>query len=145
VHYGARMDYLPFLRAAHELIKPETYVEVGVHNGSSMSQSRCVSVGIDPAFAINKELRCPVHLYRTTSDEYFSRPDLLEATGGMPFDLAFIDGMHLFEFALRDFVNVERHCSPRSAVIFDDVLPRKPDEAARQKHTPTPGPGTSTR
>jgi hypothetical protein len=135
VHYGARMDYLPFLRAVHELIQPETYVEVGVDNGSSMSQSRCVSVGIDPAFTINKELHCPVHLYRTTGDEYFSRPDPLAPTGGIPFDLAFIDGLHLFEFALRDFINVERHCSPRSVVILDDVLPRNSDEAARERHT----------
>ncbi|HEY7052309.1 MAG TPA: class I SAM-dependent methyltransferase [Mycobacterium sp.] len=129
------MDYLPFLRAVHDLIEPETYIEIGVDNGNSMSQSRCLSVGIDPAFAINKELRCDVRLYRTTGDEYFSRPDPLEPTGGRPFDLAFIDGLHLFEFALRDFINVERHCSARAAVIFDDVLPRTSDEAARERHT----------
>ena len=26
-------------------------------------------------------------------------------------DLVFIDGMHLFEYALRDFMNVERYCA----------------------------------
>lgn len=135
LHYGASMDYLRFLRGVHELIEPDTYLEIGVHNGSSMSQSRCLSVGIDPAFAITRELNCPVRLFRTTSDEYFARPDPLAPTGGVRIDFAFIDGMHLFEFALRDFINVERVCSPRSVVVFDDVLPRNADEAARKRHT----------
>jgi hypothetical protein len=47
------------------------------------------------------------------------------------FDLAYIDGMHLFEFALRDFMNLER-CSKRSSIIVvDDVLPRSEIEADR--------------
>ena len=34
--------------------------------------------------------------------------------GGLPIDLAIIDGMHQFEFALRDFINIEKHSSPQS-------------------------------
>jgi len=74
-------------------------------------------------------------LFRTTSDEYFSRPDPLAATRGVPFDLSFIDGLHLFEYALRDFIFAERHSSARGMIIFDDVLPRTIDEAARERHT----------
>ncbi|WP_460811157.1 class I SAM-dependent methyltransferase [Microlunatus endophyticus] len=54
---------------------------------------------------------------------------------GQPFDLTFIDGLHLFEFALRDFINAERHSSNRGVIIFDDMLPRSVDEAARVRHT----------
>lgn len=129
------MDYLPFLRSVHELISPETYLEIGVNDGSSMSQARCRCVGVDPAYAVNKELNCTVSLFRTTSDEYFSRPDPLGPTDGIPFDFAFIDGLHIFEFALRDFINTERYCSPKSVVILDDILPRDVDEAARLRHT----------
>jgi hypothetical protein len=118
------MDYLPFLRSVHQLISPETYLEIGVNDGSSMSQARCRCVGVDPSYAVNKELNCTVSLFRTTSDEYFSRPNPLEATGGVP-----------FEFALRDFINTERYCSPKSVVILDDILPRNVDEAARLRHT----------
>jgi hypothetical protein len=49
--------------------------------------------------------------------------------------MAFIDGMHLAEFALRDFEAVERHSHWASVVVFDDILPRKPIEAARDRRT----------
>src|SRR5262245_8888238 len=129
------MHYLTFLQAVHGLLEPARYLEIGVQHGHSLSLARCRAVGIDPAFAIDAEIDCDVALFRTTSDEYFSRADPLAPTGGKPFDLAFIDGLHLFEFALRDFINTERHCSAGSLVIFDDVLPRSADEAARQRHT----------
>jgi hypothetical protein len=46
-------------------------------------------------------------------------------------DLAYIDGMHLAEFALRDFINTERHCHPASVVVIDDMLPRSADQGSR--------------
>ena len=50
-------------------------------------------------------------------------------------DLTFIDGLHLFEVALRDFMNAERMSSPSSVVILDDVFPRSIAEASRERHT----------
>jgi hypothetical protein len=48
-------------------------------------------------------------------------------------DLAFIDGMHLYEYALRDFMNIEKvsKLDGSTVVVFDDVLPRNNAEAAR--------------
>jgi len=127
--------YLTFLRSVHEQLRPERYLEIGVRAGNSLALSRCRSVGIDPLFEIVNELNCDLTLVRTTSDEYFARDEPLAPTGDKPFDLAFIDGLHLFEFALRDFMNTERHSSSRGVIIFDDVLPRNVDEAARDRHT----------
>ena len=42
--------------------------------------------------------------------------------------------MHLAEFALRDFVNVERHADWTSVIVFDDIFPRtspRPPATAR--------------
>jgi hypothetical protein len=129
------MDYLDFLRHVHQVLRPRRYLEIGVRWGHSLGVARCPSLGIDPDFSINQELHTEVQLFRTTSDEYFSRPDPLAPVGGMPFDLSFIDGLHLFEFALRDFINAERFSRPSSVVVFDDVLPRSVVEAARVRLT----------
>ena len=125
------MDYLAFLQRLHAVLEPRRYLEIGVRWGNSLSLSRCPSIGVDPAFSINHELHTEVHLFRTTSDEYFARPAPLAPLGGEPLDLVFIDGLHLFEFALRDFMHVERHCRPGSLVVFDDILPRNVPEASR--------------
>ena len=53
----------------------------------------------------------------------------------MPVDFAYIDGMHLSEFALRDFKNIEKRMARTGAVALDDMLPRNPLEAARDRRT----------
>lgn len=129
------MLYLDFLAEVHRRLAPRAYLEIGVRHGNSLALADCRAVGIDPEFNIRAELDGDVALFRTTSDEYFSRPDPLQATRGVPFDLSFIDGLHLFEYALRDFLFAERYSSGRGMIILDDVLPRNVDEAARERHT----------
>lgn len=129
------MFYLNLLSEAHRRLAPRAYLEIGVAGGRSLALASCRAIGVDPAYSITAQLDGRVALFRTTSDEYFSRPDPLAPTGGTPFDFSFIDGLHLFEFALRDFIFAERHSSARGIVIFDDMLPRNVDEAARDRHT----------
>ncbi|MFE0404372.1 class I SAM-dependent methyltransferase [Streptomyces nigra] len=144
-----------FLKELHKVSGNRTYLEIGVNDGRSLRLSRVPSVAVDPAFKVVTELRCDVHLVRATSDDFFARPDpLIHLKGGRHplrnlrrgrhplghwrrpvIDLAFIDGMHLFEYALRDFMNVERYANWTSVIVFDDMLPRTTDEAARDRHT----------
>ncbi|WP_043733289.1 methyltransferase type 11 [Streptomyces zinciresistens] len=144
-----------FLRELHKVSGNRTYLEIGVNDGRSLRLSRVPSVAVDPAFKVVTELRCDVHLVRATSDDFFARPDPLRhlkggrhplrnlRRGRSPLghwrrpvlDLSFIDGMHLFEYALRDFINVERHSDWTSVIVFDDMLPRNAGEAARERHT----------
>jgi Methyltransferase domain len=124
-----------FLRALHQLTAPRSYVETGIHKGQSLTLSRVPSIGIDPEFAISSEVMADVHLARTSSDEFFARKDPLAHLPKKVIDLAFIDGMHLAEYALRDYLAVERFTTPASVVVFDDMLPRSIDEAARHRHT----------
>jgi hypothetical protein len=127
-----------------------------VNDGRSLRLSRVPSIAIDPAFRVTEPLRCDLHLVRSTSDAFFERRDPIAHLrsgrnpmrnlrrgrapfarwlGGTVVDLAFIDGMHLFENALRDFMNVERFAGPASIIVLDDMLPRSVDEAARDRHT----------
>jgi hypothetical protein len=129
------MDYLDFLGRVHERLEPPTYLEIGIRFGNSLELARSPSIGIDPAYELRVKLRDDAELFRETSDEYFERPDPLGPFGGQPAALSFIDGMHLVEYALRDFINVERRSDWSSVVVFDDILPRHADEAARERTT----------
>ncbi len=129
------MHYLDFLHDVHRALEPPTYLEIGIRHGDSLALSRARSVGIDPAYKIKAELVAPVALFRTTSDEFFGRPDPIAPLGGTPAAMSFIDGMHLFEFVLRDFVNVERHSAWWSVIVFDDILPAEVAMAARERET----------
>lgn len=145
-----------FLRELHRLVRPRNYLEIGVNDGKSLALARVPSIAIDPAFKVTVPIRCDVQLAKATSDDFFARPDPIRHLsggrnpwrnlrrgrplfdhwrGGTTLDLAFIDGLHLFEFALRDFMNVERFSRWSSVIVFDDMLPRNEDEAARDRHT----------
>ena len=52
-----------------------------------------------------------------------------------PVSFAFIDGMHLFENALQDFINVELWSNEASIIAIDDVFPRSQEEAKRERET----------
>jgi hypothetical protein len=119
------------LRGLHEVLQPRTYFEIGVRNGLSLELSRAQSVAVDPFYSLTREIRCDVHLVRTTSDEFFARQHPFAHLTEPSLDLAFIDGMHLSEFALRDFINTEKFCHAGSVVVFDDMLPRNVIEAGR--------------
>lgn len=127
------MNYLDFLGAVHRQLEPDTYVEIGVRDGGSLALSRTLSVAIDPEFAVKQELHCDVHLVKSTSDDYFAREDPLRELSGRPVGLGFVDGLHLFEFALRDFRNLEARSAWWSVAILDDIYPRIPEEATRNR------------
>jgi hypothetical protein len=123
------------LRELHRVYQPRTYLEVGVNDGRSLALSKVKSIAVDPAFKVTSPISCDVRLVKATSDNYFARPKAVDFFPDRLIDLAFIDGMHLFDFALRDFINVERFSRWSSVVVFDDMLPRNIDEAARDRHT----------
>jgi methyltransferase family protein len=109
-----------FLAALHELLRPKVYLEVGVQHGTSLALAvhSDVAIGIDP-----EPLVSPVGnqaIYTMTADTFFGEHFMAVPE---PIDLAFIDGSHLFEDALRDFMNIEQYCGPKSVVVFDDMLP----------------------
>jgi hypothetical protein len=134
-HPEPTMTRHELLEVLHERTQPRTYLEIGIRTGNSLAISRARSIGVDPSFKIDKPIHCDVQLIKSTSDEFFARQDPLAHLHGVPVDLAFIDGMHLSEFALRDFINVEPFMAETGVVVIDDVLPRNGLEAARNRKT----------
>jgi hypothetical protein len=127
--------YRDFLGHIHELLEPPTYLEIGVRNGDSLALARSPSIGIDPAYNLKVAPPPRAKLFLQTSDDFFERDEPLMTFEGRRVGFSFIDGMHLSEFALRDFVNVERHTYWTAAIVFDDILPRDVAEANRDRAT----------
>jgi hypothetical protein len=143
----AGVGYLKLLARLHALQRPRRYLEIGTAAGRTLAIARCASIAIDPRFRLAFDVNSgkpSCQLFEMTSDEFFAAHDPSALFGG-PVDLAFIDGMHHFEFALRDFMNVERHCRPDSLIALHDCLPvddhmarRDPRDRSRaaQSHYP---------
>jgi hypothetical protein len=149
----------------HRTLAPRTYIEVGVFRGASLKLARCPAVGIDPAPQVARRLPATTQVIATTGDDFFAQPRPLErvfSREGVPAsalvrrpqllkhwlqgvprrsdgerfaELALIDGMHHAEFALRDFMNVERNSAPWSVIVFDDTLPENHEQALRARAT----------
>lgn len=122
-----------FLAMLHDTLKPRGYLEIGVQYGTSLALAKCPAIGIDPAPMLQGHFK-DTRIFTMTSDEFFrqSEPEWQQEWFSYV-DLAFIDGMHLFEYALRDFQNVERYANQRTVVVFDDALPRNQHEASREQ------------
>ncbi|MBI2353840.1 MAG: class I SAM-dependent methyltransferase [Deltaproteobacteria bacterium] len=123
-------DYYDVLHTIHTRLKLENYLEIGVAQGRSLALARCgtTPVGVDPATGSKEEIyfhspEAAPQLFRMTSDDFFSSINLPEILGKRAIDVAFLDGLHLFEQTLRDFINVERFASPDSMILIHDCLP----------------------
>jgi len=130
-------DYFRVLGRIHDHVRPRTYVEIGVAQGESirMVGPGTRALGVDPNPRIPFELPPNVRIFSETSDDFFAKHDIRAELGGLPIELAFIDGMHQFEFALRDFMNIEALCTPASTILIHDVYPLDERTAARERIT----------
>jgi hypothetical protein len=130
-------DYHAVMARIHAHLRPRTCVETRVSFGESIrliGQSTR-AIGIDPEPRVDFTLGPNVSIVAETSDDFFAHHDVRAELGGLPIDLAFIDGMHQFEFALRDFMNIEALCAPSSTILIHDVHPLDEQTATRERVT----------
>ncbi len=125
-------NYLVTLSKLHESIVPNFYLEIGVREGRSLCLANCEALGIDPQYDIKVALKSNHQIFSTTSDRFFESEDISRLDTA-DIDLAFIDGMHLFEFALRDFINIEKKSSSHTIVVVDDIFPNHVIQSSRQR------------
>jgi hypothetical protein len=108
---------------------PSSYLEIGVQDGNTLKLASCYSVGVDPEPRPSIQPTANRHLYTLTSDDFFKQDMSAIFPSGV--DFAYIDGMHLVEFALRDFINTEKLCHPNSIIAIHDCLPINAQMAER--------------
>ena len=112
-------------------------IEIGVFKGKSLTLARppTLVIGVDPSATVESTIGAETHLFAETSDAFFARRGPEALLAGRPLGLGFIDGLHLFEQALRDFINLEAWCGPRSVLVIHDTLPL--DEWTQQRSRAT--------
>jgi tetratricopeptide (TPR) repeat protein len=121
------------LAELHQQLQPRLYLEIGVDEGIGLALAKGPAIGIDPRAKLKLRVTLPEtsRIITASSDSFFRDQATSELTEYL--DLVFIDGMHLFEFALRDFINVERFSHPATLVVIDDIHPCHPTQAERRR------------
>lgn len=130
-------SYLDLLDTVHRHLLPNCYLEIGVRTGGSatLALPGTKAILIDPQPKIRFSL--PEHSYieAVTSDEFFETRATAVGLSPGDIDLSYIDGLHVFDFALRDYFNVEKFCHAESLVLLDDCIP--PNEIASRPNRET--------
>lgn len=126
--YFGLLDYL------HRTWEPDGYLEIGVENGVSLARSGTASVGVDPYPRITSDVvsgKPWLKVFAQESDRFFEEWTRDQVFGNRQLQLAFVDGMHLAEFVLRDIMNVEQWSAPDGLILVHDVIPNSLAAAGR--------------
>ena len=118
------MHYLQVFDRVDEILKPDWYLEIRSRSGTSLARRSCNFVGVDPEFAIAADVfsdAAQMHFMQMTSDAFFASKFLPNL--GITPDIAFVDGLHHFEYAFRDILNAEATMTPDGVIFVHDVLP----------------------
>lgn len=129
------ISYLDWLEKLYTYLKPRNVLEIGVSQSASLARvpAPAIAIGVDPVPSVIYPLQTEAHIFAETSDDFFARRNVRELLRGEPLSIGFIDGSHIFEQALRDFMNLERYCGPNSVIMIHDTVPL--DELT-QRRTP---------
>ncbi len=98
------------------------YLEIGVCEGRTFFEVNVRSkVGVDPHFLFDYRARSDENtlFYDMTSDMFWSTA----CPAGLTFDIIYIDGLHRFEQALRDFVSSQGCAHDNTIWLIDDTCP----------------------
>jgi hypothetical protein len=130
--------YRDVLARIHRALSPRTYLEIGVETGATLALATTadVAIGVDPSDQpLEAALPAGARVIREESDHFFQTRGRATLYGAHPVELVFIDGMHQFEFALRDFSNSEAWSAPGGTIVLHDCVPIVPASAERKRRT----------
>ena len=119
-----KTHYFRLLEDLHLTLKPSVYFEIGTESGASLNLAQCTSIAVDPKFQVEADVarnKPELHMMQSTSDDFFAS-GLLDRLA-YKIDLAFLDGLHLFEYLLRDFINTEKYMQPSGTILMHDCVP----------------------
>ena len=135
------MEYnrLYFINRLVQEKKFKNYLEIGVFLGKVFFYVSAQSkIAVDPKFrfGIYRKLKRVfkkinnlwAKFYEKTSDDFFSQ-DAKAIYEDKKIDLCLVDGMHEYEYALRDVENTLNYLQSGGVIIMHDCNPQTPEEA----------------
>jgi hypothetical protein len=117
-------QYTRFLDNLHRTHLFDWYLEVGCRSGRTFGPVRGKTIAVDPYFRISDDVvgnKPALHILQQTSDDFFASGFL--AAMKIKLSFSFLDGMHLFEFLLRDFMNTEANSHEDGVIALHDCCP----------------------
>jgi len=131
------MDRINVLQRVIAHRSARTYLEIGVSAGNTFLRLEArKKIAVDPKIKIRRTKRLlftlinPCNRFNEycemTSDRFFETKSHLLAERGL--DVAFVDGLHTYEQALRDVEKSLGHLNPGGVIVMHDCNP--PHEAA---------------
>ena len=117
-------SYLAFLDAVHRVMAFGCYLEIGCRTGRTIAPVRGPTIAVDPFFKVESNVigaKPSLLLFQQKSDDFFASRVLEKL--GIRVSFAFLDGLHLFEYLLRDFINTEAHSRPEGVIALHDCVP----------------------
>lgn len=118
------MKYYRFLRRLHDELLFDWYMEIGCRKGTSIAPVRSKTIAVDPFFRARVNIigqKQALHVFQATSDDFFASDHL--SRNGIRLGLSFLDGMHLYEYLLRDVMNTEAASDPDGVILLHDCVP----------------------
>lgn len=133
------LGYIPFLNRVHRRNLVDWYLEIGCRTGTSAKMCMSKTILVDPFFKIETNIigaKTRLHVFQQESDAFFET-GFVEATR-TKISFAFLDGLHLFEFLLRDFMNTENVSLADGVIAMHDCCPWDLEMTTRDlKNLPT--------
>ena len=99
-------------------------MEIGCRKGDSFAPVRSKTIAVDPFFRAQIDVigkKPTPHVFQATRDDSFATGFLKR--NDIRLSVSFLDGMHLFDYLLRDFVNTEAASDPRGVIMMHDLVP----------------------
>jgi hypothetical protein len=119
--------------------KLSNYLEIGVFNGHIFFRVKSsFKIAVDPEFRFDwlrktgKLFLNPLNIfnkyYQKTSDEFFTE-DAPELLSDRKLELALIDGMHEYSYALHDVENCLNYLTDHGVIVLHDCNPQVKEDA----------------
>ena len=117
-------SYIRFLDELHARNLFDWYMEIGCRSGRTFGPVRGKTIAVDPYYRVETNVigaKPALHILQQTSDDFFASGFLKAMKIKLSF--SFLDGMHLFEYLLRDFIGTEAHSRETGVIALHDCYP----------------------